>query len=116
MFLGGMFDEGIIKYLCEFCTISTCNIVRNIEYTKIGTRVCDMICQKQDQLIQINKPTEVKLCHSYCTKIGLKIATCICVFKVTTKETTTFAFYHFTPNYMGYLNMTILESGLPFQI
>lgn len=116
MFSGGMFDQTIIRFLCETCTLSTCNTVRKIDYTKMGKRVCNMVCQKQNLLIRSKKPTDVTLAHTYCTKIELKLATCVCVFKVTTKETTTFVFYNFTPNYMGYLNMTILESGLPYQL
>lgn len=115
MTIGSKFDENFVRYLCETCTLSTCSTVQNIQYTPAGEKACKLVCDHQNRLLRPVKPTKIDLTHSYCTKVDLKLATCVCVFKVTTRETTSFAFFHFTPNYLGQLAMVYFETGLPYQ-
>lgn len=108
---GKDFNSTVARKVCEACVQVKGGRVKSNGFTKQGTSLCEKACQIQNQKILRVSPTTVTLKDNYCTKIRMKAATCVCVFKIVCLEYSHYAFIHYITDRTGHVAMLYFEAG-----
>ncbi|KAE9528538.1 hypothetical protein AGLY_012109 [Aphis glycines] len=112
--LGKSFNNTITKSLCSsHLTVMGSSLVSN-HFTRQGIDMCTKVCKTQlDKILKVY-PTTVVLKDMYCSRSGIRMASCICEFKISCQVNIHSVLIHFIVNRDGYLAVFDEEVGKPY--
>lgn len=113
-YLGKLFNNTITKSLCSsHLTVMGSSLVSN-HFTRQGIDMCTKVCKTQlDKILKVY-PTTVVLKDMYCSRSGIRMASCICEFKISCQVNIHSVLIHFIVNRDGYLAVFDEEVGKPY--
>jgi len=112
--LGKSFNNTITKSLCaSHLTVMGSSLVSN-HFTRQGIDMCTKVCKTQLEKILKVYPTTVILKDMYCSRSGIRMASCICEFKISCQVNIHSVLIHFIVNREGYLAVFDEEVGKPY--
>lgn len=83
-------------------------------FTRQGIDMCTKVCKTQlDKILKVY-PTTVVLKDMYCSRSGIRMASCICEFKISCQVNIHSVLIHFIVNRDGYLAVFDEEVGKPY--